>query len=68
VLAGAANLAFIIANHHGELAIVAVLTALYPGFTVILARVVLGERWSAAQKVGLVTALLATALVSVGSA
>jgi drug/metabolite transporter (DMT)-like permease len=68
LLAGAANLSFIIANHHGELAVVAVLTALYPGFTVILARIVLGERWSSAQKVGLVTALLATFLVSLGSA
>jgi len=68
LLAGAANLSFIIANHHGELAVVAVLTALYPGFTVILARIVLGERWSAAQKVGLVTALFATFLVSLGSA
>jgi drug/metabolite transporter (DMT)-like permease len=67
LLAGAANLSFIIANHHGELAIVAVLTALYPGFTVILARVVLGERWSPAQKIGLVTALFATLLVSLGS-
>jgi drug/metabolite transporter (DMT)-like permease len=68
LLAGAANLSFIIANHHGELAVVAVLTALYPGFTVILARIVLGERWSSAQKVGLVTALIATLLVSLGSA
>jgi drug/metabolite transporter (DMT)-like permease len=68
VLAGVANLSFVIATHHGELAIVAVLTALYPGFTVILARLVLGERWSAAQKVGLGTALLATLLVSLGSA
>lgn len=67
LLAGAANLSFIIANHHGELAVVAVLTALYPGFTVILARVVLGERWSATQKVGLVTALVATCLVSLGA-
>jgi drug/metabolite transporter (DMT)-like permease len=67
LLAGAANLSFIIANHHGELAVVAVLTALYPGFTVILARIVLGERWSSAQKLGLVTALAATFLVSLGS-
>jgi drug/metabolite transporter (DMT)-like permease len=66
-LAGVANLSFIIANHHGELAVVAVLTALYPGFTVILARVILGERWSSAQKVGLATALVATLLVSLGS-
>jgi drug/metabolite transporter (DMT)-like permease len=68
LLAAAANLSFIIANHHGELAVVAVLTALYPGFTVVLARIVLGERWSTVQKVGLVTALVATLLVSVGSA
>ncbi len=68
LLAGAANLSFIIANHHGELAVVAVLTALYPGFTVILARIVLGERWSSAQKLGLATALVATFLVSLGSA
>jgi drug/metabolite transporter (DMT)-like permease len=67
LLAGAANLSFIIANRHGQLAVVAVLTALYPGFTVILARIVLGERWSSAQKVGLVTALVATLLVSLGS-
>ncbi|MGH2940746.1 MAG: EamA family transporter [Solirubrobacterales bacterium] len=55
------------ANNHGELAVVAVLAALYPGFTVILARIVLGERWSSAQKVGPVTALAATLLVSLGS-
>jgi drug/metabolite transporter (DMT)-like permease len=68
LLAGIANLSFVVATHQGELAVVAVLTALYPGFTVILARVVLGERWSAAQKLGLATALVATFLVSLGSA
>ena len=67
VLAGVANLAFVIATHNGELAVVAVLTALYPGFTVILARIFLGERWSATQKLGLATALVATLLVSLGS-
>ncbi len=67
LLAGIANLSFVVATHHGELAVVAVLTALYPGFTVILARVVLGERWSSAQKLGLATALAATFLVSLGS-
>jgi drug/metabolite transporter (DMT)-like permease len=68
LLAGVANLSFVIATHHGELAVVAVLTALYPGFTVVLARLVLGERWSSAQKLGLATALVATFLVSLGSA
>jgi drug/metabolite transporter (DMT)-like permease len=68
LLAGIANLSFVIATHHGELAVVAVLTALYPGFTVILARLVLGERWSSAQKLGLAMALVATFLVSLGPA
>jgi drug/metabolite transporter (DMT)-like permease len=67
VLAGAANLSFLIATHHGELAIVGVLTSLYPGVTVVLARVFLGERWSVVQKVGLLAALGATLLVSLGS-
>jgi|GEM_PF-6189065 len=33
-----------------------------------LPRIIRGERWSAAQKAGLVTALLATFMVSLGSA
>jgi drug/metabolite transporter (DMT)-like permease len=68
LLAGIANLSLVIATHQGELAVVAVLTALYPGFTVILARVVLGERWSAVQKLGLATGFVAVVLVSLGSA
>jgi drug/metabolite transporter (DMT)-like permease len=67
LLAGTANLAFVIATHNGELAIVAVLNALYPGFTVVLARLFLGERWSGPQKLGLATALAAILLVSLGS-
>lgn len=38
VLSGLANLLFLAATGHGELAIVAVLSALYPAFTVLLAR------------------------------
>jgi uncharacterized membrane protein len=68
VLAGLANLAFLAATGHGELAVVAVLTSLYPGFTVILARVFLAERWSRLQVVGLFAALVAVVLVSAGSA
>jgi uncharacterized membrane protein len=67
-LAALANLLFLTATGHGELAIVAVLTSLYPGFTVILARLVLAERWSRPQVIGLLAALLAVVLVSVGSA
>jgi uncharacterized membrane protein len=67
-LAAVANLLFLTATGHGELAIVAVLTSLYPGFTVILARLVLAERWTRLQVIGLLAALVAVVLVSVGSA
>jgi len=68
VLACIANRSIVLATQHGELSVVAVLVALYPGTTVILARLLLGERWSSAQKLGLATALLATCLVSLGAA
>jgi drug/metabolite transporter (DMT)-like permease len=68
VLAGLANLAFLAATGHGELAVVAVLASLYPGVTVVLARLVLSERWSRLQVVGLFAALVAVVLVSAGSA
>jgi uncharacterized membrane protein len=67
VVLGLANLAFLAATHTGELAIVVVLTALYPGVTAILARLALDEHWTRAQKVGLVTAFAAVILVSAGS-
>jgi uncharacterized membrane protein len=66
-LIGMANLCFVVANHAGELAVAAVLAGLYPGFTVILARIFLRERWSVAQKVGLATALVAALLVGLGA-
>lgn len=68
VVLGLANLMFLAATHTGELAIVVVLTSLYPGVTAILARVVLNERWTRSQKVGLLTAFAAVILVSAGSA
>lgn len=67
-LAAIANLLFLAATGRGELAVVAVLTSLYPGFTVILARIVLSERWSRLQAFGLLAAMVAVVLVSVGSA
>jgi len=48
-----ANLAFLLAAREGNLAVVAVITALYPASTVLLARLVLGERLSRTQLAGL---------------
>jgi drug/metabolite transporter (DMT)-like permease len=66
VLGGAANLLFLAATGAGDLAVAAVLTALYPAVTVVLARLLLGERWSALQVIGLVTAGIAVGLISAG--
>jgi drug/metabolite transporter (DMT)-like permease len=67
IFSGLAVVSFFAATDEGALAIVAILTALYPGVTVILARVVLGERWSGLQSAGLLAAFLAAVLVSAGA-
>jgi len=63
VLAGAAGmtatLAYFYATHYSTLAIAAVLVSLYPGVTVLLARAVLHERFTPAQRAGLGLATLA---------
>lgn len=64
VLSGTANLLFLAATGYGQLAIVAVLTALYPAVTVLLARTVLAERWTRLQGAGLLVAAAAIALVT----
>jgi drug/metabolite transporter (DMT)-like permease len=63
-LSGAANLLFLAATGRGQLAIIAVLTSLYPAATVVLARAVLSERWTRIQATGLVTSFAAIVLVS----
>lgn len=55
----AATLAYYYATHFSMLAIAAVLVSLYPGVTVVLARVMLTERFSPAQRAGLGLAALA---------
>lgn len=64
VLTGAGNLLYLAATGHGQLAVVAVLTALYPAMTVILARAFLAENWTPLQAAGLLSAALAIVLVS----
>ena len=62
-----ATAAFLLATREGLLAIVAVITALYPAATLLMARVVLGERMQAIQKVGLAVAACSVVLLALAS-
>lgn len=53
VLDMTANILYLVASRQGLLALVAVLSALYPAATVVLARVVLGERVGRVQLAGI---------------
>ncbi|MEU9132623.1 EamA family transporter [Kitasatospora sp. NPDC048540] len=66
VLDSLANLAFLLAVRSGDLAVVAVITALYPASTVLLARTVLGERIHRSQLAGLAVAAVAVGLLALG--
>jgi uncharacterized membrane protein len=48
----------------GTLATVAILTSLYPGVTVVLARMILHERFSLAQRTGLGLAAIAVVAIA----
>jgi drug/metabolite transporter (DMT)-like permease len=61
-----ANVSVAAATTHGAAGIVAVLSALYPLVTVVLAWLVLGETLSRAKRVGGVVALAGAALVAAG--
>jgi drug/metabolite transporter (DMT)-like permease len=61
-----ANFAFLLAVRDGDLAVVAVITALYPAGTVLLARAVLAERIGSTQLAGLGLAAVAVSLLAVG--
>ncbi|WP_033328996.1 DMT family transporter [Streptomyces yerevanensis] len=64
VLDSVANLLFLLASRSGDLAVVAVIVALYPAGTVLLARGVLAERIHRGQLVGLGTAAVAVSLLA----
>lgn len=60
----AANLLYLLAIREGLLSVVSVLSSLYPVSTVVLARVVLRERWARLQRVGMLIALPAAILMA----
>ena len=68
VTGGAGTACYFIATHEGLLAVTAVITSLYPGSTILLARVVLGERLTRIRLAGLGLAAASVALIAVGGA
>lgn len=62
----AANVLYLIAVRKGDLAIVSVLSSLYPASTVVLARVALREQMVPSQLIGLACAVGAVGLVAAG--
>ena len=60
----AASLLYVLAVRSGPFALAAVITALYPAVTVLLATLVLGERMRAAQRAGLALGALGIILVT----
>jgi len=60
----AATLAYFYATHYSMLATVAVIVSLYPGVTVLLARLIVHERFSSAQRAGLGLCTLAIVAIA----
>jgi drug/metabolite transporter (DMT)-like permease len=61
-----ANALYAVATRHGQLAIVAVLSSLYPVATVLLARGVLRERVQRVQELGIASAIVGVVLIAAG--
>jgi drug/metabolite transporter (DMT)-like permease len=59
---------FFLATHHGLLAVTAVITSLYPALTILLARVISGERLTGLRIIGLIMAAASVALIAAGGA
>jgi drug/metabolite transporter (DMT)-like permease len=61
----AGNVFFVLATHSGRLDVAAILSSLYPAVTVLLATIILKERVTRLQAIGIVVALVAIPLISV---
>jgi drug/metabolite transporter (DMT)-like permease len=57
---------FVASTQTGRLAVAAVTSSLYPVTTVVLARVVLGERFARVHVAGIVVAMIAIACIAAG--
>src|SRR4051794_20009962 len=66
LLATLAVVGVLLARHEGLLSVAAVLTSLYPAFTVLLATLLLGERLHREQSVGLALCAISVACVAAG--
>jgi drug/metabolite transporter (DMT)-like permease len=64
-LDAAANVCYVLATRAGLFGLAVVITSLYPGMTVLLARVLLGERMRWLQRTGLLLAAAGVVLVAV---
>jgi drug/metabolite transporter (DMT)-like permease len=60
-----ANVCYVLATRAGLFGLAVVITSLYPGMTVLLARVLLGERMRWLQRTGLLLAAVGVVLVTV---
>ena len=61
----AANVCYVLATRAGQFGLAVVITSLYPGMTVLLARLLLGERMRRLQQAGLLLAAAGVVLVTV---
>jgi drug/metabolite transporter (DMT)-like permease len=61
----AANVCYVLATRAGLFGLAVVITALYPGITVLLARLVLGERMRWLQRAGLLLAAVGVVLLTI---
>jgi len=58
------NVSFVLASRYGRLDVAAILSSLYPGVTVLLAWLLLKERITPLQSVGMTAALIAVPLIT----